>query len=190
MDTPFHQDMNNCHHITSALADTLSRMWWFGADHTFCRAYNLCRKALPGPEALVVTTSLPWTSFIISCRQSSLTAGRHSWRLRESTSIPRKVRQVVGPSSLLGSRGRPSLSKMEHRQFLISLLLLGCSPLMQSHPSNVTPALHLSLPTPIELHPPQLRISWGWSEDQRGGTYLCMSPPPIAPPVHGNRLGE
>ena len=92
-----------------------------GRDPTFCRAYKRCRNGLPGRTTFVACWSNPvrlWRPHLdkhlfetaaanSSFRRRSLSLGSLIYRVLVSTSIPRKVRHIAGPSSLDGSQGTP-----------------------------------------------------------------------------------
>ena len=111
-----------CQHRRSDLKDTLRRMKLhadFGTDNSS----NMHRRnVFPGCTTLQAKPRWPTSdsnSFrvhalrpshdeISTCISASLTAGRCTSSNLESNSRPRKVRTVVGPSSLSSATGRPS----------------------------------------------------------------------------------
>ena len=127
IEMPFQFSTNKCHHKMSARAALLSLMWCIGWEPTSWRAYSLLRNGLPGRTTLVANWSRPvmdWSAFFeitlfdTTCESSflrfvSLSSGKRICKAMVSTSIPRKVRHVTGPTNLEGLRGTPKTLQVE-----------------------------------------------------------------------------
>ena len=124
-DTPFHSAANRRHHARSERNDLFSRI---GCGHSGCigtpfRRSNIRRKNVrPQRTTLHAWFRTPMRdsrsrrrhaflsphSWRRELRRSNLSAGSLSWPATVSTSMPRKVRHVVGPSRLCSAMGTPS----------------------------------------------------------------------------------
>ena len=111
----------------SALASLLSRKWWWRHRTFVLRVISLRRKRRPAGTALAAKASLPMSEsscrFVVflHCSQSVnssrisfnfVLGSRICWRT-ESSSRPRKVRMVAGPSTLSSATGNPVACKRE-----------------------------------------------------------------------------
>ena len=119
---PFQDGRNECHHKMSALASLVSLRWWWRHLTFVLRVINLRRKRRPAGTALAAKASLPmsessallvvflrWSQCVNSMTISSSFAFGSLICLRiESSSKPRKISVVAGPSTLSIATGKPS----------------------------------------------------------------------------------
>ena len=114
----------------------------------------------------------------------NLSWGRHACTLRESTSMPRMVRHVDGPSCLSGWRGIPSLEKQSTD--ISRLCWQTEEPGGLSHQGNASGRWHRSFAWP--LTPLSLLYMWRYMELtwlQKGRTILTWKAEPHL--KHDNR---
>ena len=122
---PFQVGRKSSHHWMSLRASAFRLMWWWSLRAVVLKSISLLKNNLPKRTTLAAKDSLPirersslfvhfflpihWVS--CDCRSEYLLSGRLMTWSSESISIPKYVRTVVGPSSLWGAKGTPSLSK-------------------------------------------------------------------------------
>ena len=118
----FQVGRNECHQRISALASLLSRKWWWRYWTFLLRIISLRRKRRLAGTALAVKASLSMSEsnshFVVflhfsQCVNSSrisfnFAIGSHIYWRTESSSRPRKMRIVAGPSTLSIAIGKPS----------------------------------------------------------------------------------
>jgi len=127
METPFQTSANRNHQVMSALAAVFRRMWWLGWLPMDCRTCSWRMKLHPGRMTLVANCNSPvklWRTCLVttlwerhwdrvSLSLKNLLARRCRCKVTVSTSMPRNVRQVAGPSNLDISRGTPRCEHVE-----------------------------------------------------------------------------
>ena len=126
---PFQSGRKVFHQVMSAIASELRRMWWWSCWTLVLRLIRRRRNRRTAGSARVAKLKRPISesSFRLvilrgadrrsnSARISrSLVCGRRiSWRV-ECSSNPRKVRLVLGPSSLSRATGMPSKSQTRRK---------------------------------------------------------------------------
>ncbi len=121
VESPFQSPMNCFHQRISDLASVFSRMCFSGA---VVRGFQQVDQAAnEGATRFNDDTSVMEEPYTSDCRsrfkhnlrpayeisvhwsRDNFSAGRRSWRRDVSSSIPRKVRHVVGPSSFCRAKG-------------------------------------------------------------------------------------
>ena len=121
MQIPFHWGAKFVHHCKSEQNSLLSLIWWCNSETEDNKSIILLGKHLPNRTTKAAWWSTPIRDSRSRFRQTflsphlhtkcwrldSLSAGRRAVRLTESNSMPRKTRDVVGPSALLGAMGTP-----------------------------------------------------------------------------------
>ena len=125
--TPFHEPIKWNHHSKSPLTSALRQMKWSTQVALVDMSISLQRNVLPAWTTLqewerepisdsnsrFLQAFLPLHCAICSYNCVSFSSGRRSSFLRESNLIPRKTKEVVGPTDLEGSMGRLTLSHID-----------------------------------------------------------------------------
>ena len=120
--TPFQPMANDRHHSRSAWNCWFKRTWWCGRWGTHRRSIICLRKDQPGWMSLHACWRVPMRDsssllvhvLLLAHRarsawvRSSLSCSRRRMLASVSSSMPRNVRHVVGPSSLSIARGTPN----------------------------------------------------------------------------------
>ena len=122
-DWPFHLSKKECHQRKSDLKSMFMRIQWLRQVLEYARSMRRCKNVLPACTTLQACASSPisesisrfvaaflpsqWTTTDWMC--SSFSLGRRMIMRCESSSIPKNVSAVEGPSILSAASGTPNL---------------------------------------------------------------------------------